>query len=142
MKTIRKLLENKGKEVWSIRPEASVLDALTLMADKQIGALLVVDDSGPVGVISERDYARSVALKGRTSRSTPVRTIMTHPVRCMRPDETLEEAMAIMTEHRVRHLPVVDGTRVIGLISIGDLVKSIISDQQFMIAQLEHYIAG
>lgn len=142
MKTIEMLLANKGTQVWSIRPDASVLDALALMAEKEIGALLVIDDSGPVGVISERDYARSVALKGKTSRSTPVRGIMTSPVRCVTPDATVEESMALMTERRVRHLPVVDGNQVVGLVSIGDLVKSIISDQKFIIEQLEHYISN
>jgi CBS domain-containing protein len=140
MKTIEQLLEKKGTQVWSIHPDATVLEALGLMAEKEVGALLVIDDRGPVGVISERDYARSVALKGKTSRSTPVRGIMTSPVRCVTPDLTVEEAMALMTERRVRHLPVVDGGQVLGLISIGDLVKSIISDQQFIIEQLEHYI--
>jgi CBS domain-containing protein len=140
MKTIEQLLEKKGTQVWSIHPEASVLEALALMAEKHIGALLVIDDTGPVGVISERDYARSVVLKGKTSRSTPIREIMSSHVLCASPDQTVEECMALMTEHRLRHLPVIDGGQVLGLVSIGDLVKSIISEQKFIIDQLEHYI--
>ncbi len=142
MKTIEQLLEKKGTQVWSIHPDASVLEALASMAEKHIGALLVIDDTGPVGVISERDYARSVALKGKSSHNTPVREIMTSHVLCVTPDQTVEEAMALMTERRFRHLPVVDGGQVLGLVSIGDLVKSIISEQKFIIEQLEHYIAS
>ncbi len=140
MKKIDQLLENKGSQVWSIHPDASVLEALALMAEKHIGALLVIDDTGPVGVISERDYARSVVLKGKTSRDTRVREIMSTHVVCVTPDQTIEEGMALMTERRVRHLPVIDGGQVLGLVSIGDLVKSIISEQKFIIEQLEHYI--
>ena len=142
MRTIEQLLEDKGSEVWSIQPEASVLEALALMAEQRIGALLVIDDTGPVGLISERDYARCVALKGKNSRDTRVREIMTSHVVCVTPDQTVEEAMALMTERRVRHLPVIDGGLVLGIVSIGDLVKSIISDQKFIIEQLEHYIVG
>jgi CBS domain-containing protein len=142
MKRIRHLLEEKGTQVWTVDPDASVYEALALMADKGIGALLVSDASGPVGLFSERDYARNVVLKGRTSRDTPVREIMTSPILCITPNQPLEDAMALMTEHRVRHLPVLDEGRILGLVSIGDLVKSIISEQQFIIEQLEHYIAG
>lgn len=139
MKTIERLLKQKGNQVWSIGPTASVIEALALMAEKQIGALLVIGDTGPIGVIFERDYARSVALKGKTSRATPARD-MTSPVVRVRPDQTLQEAMALMTDRRVRHLPVMDGERLLGLVSIGDLVKAIISEQQFMIEELEGYI--
>jgi CBS domain-containing protein len=140
MKTIEQLLEKKGTQVWSIHPDASVMEALVLLAEKHIGALLVIDDTGPVGVISERDYARSVALKGKTSRETRVREIMSTHVVCTTPDQTVEEGMALMTERHIRHLPVIDGGVVLGLVSIGDLVKSIISEQKFIIEQLEHYI--
>lgn len=142
MKTIRQLLDDKGTQIWSIDPDASVYDALVEMAEHQIGALLVMNDSGMIGLISERDYARSVVLMGRTSKETRVREVMATRVVCTRPDQTLEEAMALMTEKRVRHLPVIDQGRVIGLISIGDLIKSIISEHKFIIEQLEHYISS
>ncbi|NEV61155.1 CBS domain-containing protein [Thiorhodococcus minor] len=140
MKKIQELLEGKGASVWSIGPDATVFDALTLMAEHRIGALLVVDDNGPVGLISERDYAREGILRGRASRDTPVRDIMTHRVVCATPEQSLEDAMILMTEKRVRHLPVIEDGQVLGLVSIGDLVKSIISEQKFIIEQLEHYI--
>jgi CBS domain-containing protein len=142
MKTIQQLLDTKGDQVWSIGPDASVYDALVVMADHQIGALLVMDDSGMIGLISERDYARDVVLRGRTSKDTRVRDVMAKRVICTRPDQTLEEAMALMTERRVRHLPVIAEGKVIGLISIGDLIKSIISENKFIIEQLEHYISS
>jgi CBS domain-containing protein len=140
MKTIDRLLEQKGTQVWSIPPQASVIEALGLMAEKQIGALLVIDATGPIGVISERDYARSVALKGRTSRATPVCAIMTSPVVRVSPHQSVQEALGLMTDRHVRHLPVMEGEQLLGLVSIGDLVKAIISDQQFVIEQLEDYI--
>lgn len=140
MSTIRELLDAKGGRVWSIGPDASVFDALTLMAEHGIGALLVTDGTGPVGLISERDYAREGILRGRSSKETPVRDIMTRRVVCATPDQSLEDAMILMTEKRVRHLPVLEGGEVLGLVSIGDLVKSIISEQRFIIEQLEHYI--
>lgn len=142
MKTIQQLVDEKGPHVWSIHPEATVYAALALMAEHQIGALLVIDDTGPVGLISERDYARYVVLRGKTSRETPVHEIMTRRVVCSTPDQTLEEAMALMTEKRVRHLPVIADGQVLGMISIGDLIKSIISEQRFIIEQLEHYITS
>jgi CBS domain-containing protein len=141
MKTVQQLLDIKGNQVWSIGPDASVYDALVLMAEHQLGALLVVDDTGMIGLISERDYARDVALRGKTSRETRVRDVMAKRVVCTRPDQTLEEAMALMTEKRVRHLPVIADGQVIGLISIGDLIKSIISEHKFIIEQLENYIS-
>jgi len=140
MKTIERILTQKGHQVWSIDPDASVLEALTLMAEKRIGALLVMDATVPVGIISERDYARSVALKGKTSRATPVRQIMTSPVVRVGPHQSVQEALALVTDRRVRHLPVMDGDQLLGLVSIGDLVKAIIAEQQLLIEQLEGYI--
>jgi len=142
MRTVQQLLEDKGTEVWSISPDASVYDALVLMANHQIGALLVIDETGAVGLVSERDYARDVVLRGKTSKETPVGDVMTKRVVCTSPDQTLEEAMALMTEKRVRHLPVVADGQILGLISIGDLIKSIISEHKFIIEQLEHYISS
>jgi CBS domain-containing protein len=142
MHTVKQLLESKGHDVWSVSPDTSVLDAIKQMADKGVGALLVLDDGKPVGIVSERDYARKVILQGRSSQDTPVREIMTTPVVCARPDLSVEECMAIMTDKRVRHLPVMEGDQLLGMISIGDLVKAIIADQQFIIKQLERYIAG
>jgi CBS domain-containing protein len=142
MRTIQQLLDAKGREVWSIGPDASVYEALLSMAERKVGALLVMEDTRMVGLISERDYARSVILRGRTSQETRVREVMTERVICTRPDQTLEEAMALMTEKRVRHLPVIVGDEVVGLISIGDLIKSIISEHHFNIEQLEHYISS
>jgi CBS domain-containing protein len=142
MKTVRSLLQVKGYEVWTITPDASVYEALRLMADKNVGALLVLEGGELVGVISERDYARKVVLKGRSSRDTSVRDIMTADVVSVRPDQTVEECMALMTDRRIRHLPVVADRRLIGVISIGDVVKSIITEQGFMIEQLTSYIVG
>jgi len=143
MKTVKELLRNKGYHVWSIGPDATVYEALTLMAEKDVGALLVLDNAGQlVGILSERDYARKIVLKGKTSRETPVREIMTEKVVWVRPDQTIEECMALMTNKRIRHLPVMEESRLLGVISIGDVVKDIISEQEFVIAQLENYITG
>jgi CBS domain-containing protein len=143
MKTVRELLRNKGYHVYSIGPDASVYEALTLMAEKDVGALLVLDNAGQlVGILSERDYARKIVLKGKTSRETPVREIMTEKVVWVRPDQTIEECMALMTNKHIRHLPVMEEGRLLGVISIGDVVKDIISEQEFVIAQLENYITG
>ncbi len=142
MTTVRDLLRVKGSAVWTIAPDATVYDALTLMAERDIGALLVMEGSSLVGILSERDYARKIVLHGKTSRETPVRDIMTDRVLCVHPDQTVEDCMALMTNKRVRHLPVLEDQRVLGLISIGDAVKSIISEQEFVIAQLENYITG
>ena len=142
MTSIRQLLEEKGTDVWSTSPEASVYDVLLLLAEKNIGALLVLQDGELVGIVSERDYARKVVLQGRVSMETPVREIMTEEVITCSPQITIKEAMALMTEKHIRHLPVIEGTKIVGLISIGDLVKSIIADQEFMINQLENYISG
>ena len=142
MATIKQVLEEKGYEVLAIEPVASVYSAIEIMAENGIGALMVMNGNRPVGLISERDYARKVTLKGRSSKNTEVREVMTSPVYCVRPEQTVEECMALMTDKRVRHLPVTEGDRLVGIISIGDLVKSIIAEQQFIIEQLEHYICS
>ena len=143
MKTIGDVLKSKGYDVWAIAPDATVYDALTLMADKDVGAVLVMDTQGRLaGILSERDYARKVALKGHTSRETPVASIMTERVISVSADRTVEQCMALMTDHHIRHLPVTGKGRVIGIVSIGDIVKAIISDQGFVIEQLEGYIRG
>jgi len=142
VKTIQQLLEAKGREVCSVGPETSVYDALQLMADRGIGALMVCRDERPVGIMSERDYARKVILAGRASKDTPVGDIMTTRVVCTSPQRTVEECMALMTDKRVRHLPVIDHKKLAGIVSIGDLVKAIIHEQQFIIEQLEHYITS
>jgi CBS domain-containing protein len=142
METVRQLLDKKGNEVWSVHPDDSVFDAVKKMADKNIGALVVLVDDQIVGIITERHYARRVILEGKSSPETSVRDIMATPVVCVRTDQTISECMAVMTEKRVRHLPVVDQKKLVGLVSIGDLVKSIIADQEFTIEQLLHYIQG
>jgi CBS domain-containing protein len=142
MTRVRDILAVKGRDVWSIGPNASVYDAMKLMADKGIGALLVMEGAKLVGIISERDYARKVILQGRSSRTTGVQEIMTTRVAYAEPEQNIEECMALMTEIRVRHLPVIEAGEVRGVISIGDLVKSIIAEQKFIIEQLERYITG
>jgi CBS domain-containing protein len=141
MASIKQVLQGKGHDVWSIGPEASVLDALTMMAEKEVGALAVTDADKLVGVVTERDYARKVVLQGRSSESTKIKEIMTSRVAYTRPEQSVEECMAVMTDKRIRHLPVMDGERLLGMISIGDLVKSIIEEQQQVIEQLEQYIS-
>ncbi len=140
MKTVAQVLESKAQEVVSVSPESSVYDALAQMAERQVGAVLVLERGMLVGILSERDYARKVVLLGKTSRDTTVREIMTERVVCVRPTHMLDECMALMTDKRVRHLPVLDGNRVTGVISIGDVVKEMIAEQKFIIEQLEHYI--
>jgi len=142
MKTVQSLLEKKGSQIWSIGPDASVFEAISLMAEKGIGAVLVMEDGRLCGILSERDYARKVILAGKSSRQTPVRDIMTRSVLCARLEQTVEQCLALMTDKRIRHLPVADDGNVIGLVSIGDLVKEIIAEQQFIIEQLERYISG
>ena len=142
MISIRQLLERKGSEVWSTSPDSSVYEALQLLAEKDVGALLVLQDGELVGVISERDYARKVVLRGMTSMKTPVKEIMTEDVITVGPGSTVEEAMALMTDKHIRHLPVLEGESIVGVVSIGDLVKAIIADQEFTIGQLENYISG
>ena len=143
MKTAAHLLRSKAHQsVYTITPEASVFDAVQLMADKDIGALLVMDADAIAGIVTERDYARKIVLMSRSSKQTSVREIMTSAVMYVRPDQTSEECMVLMTENRLRHLPVMDAGRLLGIISIGDLVKDIIAEQRFTIEQLEHYISG
>jgi CBS domain-containing protein len=142
MKTIHELLEIKGRDVWSIGPDALVYDAIALMAEKHVGALMVLEDEALIGVISERDYARKVILQGKSSKQVKVREIMASPVIYTRPEERVDECMAVITNKRIRHLPVLAEGKLIGVISIGDLVKAIISEQEFIIEQLEHYISG
>jgi len=142
MKTVNQLLHTKGREVWSVTPVTSVFDALKVMADKNIGAVLVMEGNQLAGIFSERDYARKVILKGKSSRELTVQEIMTEKVDCVSPPQTVRECMTLMTEKHHRHLPVVEGERVVGMISIGDVVKAIISDQEFTIEQLESYITG
>jgi CBS domain-containing protein len=142
MKTIKEILDDKGHDVSIIGPEETVLDALKLMAEKELGALVVMEEGKLKGLISERDYARKVILKGRTSLETKVREVMTQKVVCTTLKRTADEVMAVMTEKRVRHLPVIDEKHVVGLVSIGDMVKAVISDQQFVIEQLEKYITS
>jgi CBS domain-containing protein len=139
---ISAILEHKGREIWSVAPETTVFDAIRLMASKNVGALLVLEREKLAGIISERDYTRKVILRGRSSRETEVREIMSKPVIFVRPEQSMEGCMRIMTEHRVRHLPVLEGERVVGIVSIGDLVKWIILAQSVTIDQLEGYIAG
>ncbi len=142
MTTVRHILDQKGPQVWFVHPDDTVYDAIKMMADKNVGALVVLDGSKIVGIVTERDYARNVFLKGRASPQTLVREIMQHNVVCVEPDKSIEECMAIMSAKRVRHLPVINDGELLGIVSIGDLVKSIISDREFVIEQLEHYIRG
>jgi CBS domain-containing protein len=142
MKTVQQLLQSKGRDVYSISPDARVFEALKLMAEKQVGALVVLEQGKVAGVISERDYARKVILQGKSSHDIPVREIMTAKVITVTPARTVEECMALMTANRVRHLPVLEGDRLAGILSIGDLVKEVIAEQQQTIQQLESYIHG
>ncbi|HEX9263097.1 MAG TPA: CBS domain-containing protein [Candidatus Binatia bacterium] len=142
MKTVRDILTVKGRNVWCVDTGATVFEALGRMAEKEVGALVVMDDQTLVGIISERDYARKVVLLGRTSPNTLVKEIMTTHVAYTHLEQSVEECMAIMTDKRIRHLPVIDGGKLVGIISIGDLVKAIITDQKFIIEQLERYITS
>jgi len=141
MAIVKQLLQAKGHDIWSVDPEDSVYHAIELMADKGVGALVVMEGDSLVGVLSERDYARKVELQGRSSKGTKIKEIMTSRVIYARPEQTVEECMALMTDKRIRHLPVMDGDELLGVISIGDLVKSIIEEQQHVIEQLEQYIS-
>ena len=140
--TVRHILQQKGRDFWTIDPEATVFDALAKMAEKDVGSLIVMDREKLIGIITERHYSRSVILKGKTSPTTLVREIMEQNVVHVRPDQSMELCMALMTEKRVSHLPVLEGDKVMGIVSIGDLLKSIISKQKFVIDELEHYIHG
>jgi CBS domain-containing protein len=141
MASIKQVLQNKGHDICSIGPEASVYDAIAKMAQEEVGALVVLEGDSLVGVLSERDYARKVVLQGRSSRDTKIKDIMTTRVAYARLEQSVEDCMAVMTEKRIRHLPVMDGDKLVGVISIGDLVKSIIEEQQHVIEQLEQYIS-
>jgi CBS domain-containing protein len=140
MISVRQLLDRKGRQVFSIAPGAAVLEAIRLMAERHVGALLVMEGEALRGIVSERDYARKVILMGRSSADTPVRDIMTATVITVQPETPVEECMQVMTEQRVRHLPVIESGRVVGMVSIGDLVKAVIAEQQQHIEQLESYI--
>ena len=142
MKTVNQLLEGKGENVWSANPQMTVYEALEMMSEKNVGALVVLEGEKLVGIFSERDYARKVILKGKSPMDTLVGDIMSRKVTCVRRDQSIEDCMALMTDKRVRHLPVLQDNRVVGVISIGDVVKDIISEQEFIIGQLENYITG
>ena len=142
MSSITHILESKGHALWSVGPDDTVYDTLKLMAEKEVGALVVMQGEKLIGIISERDYARKVVLEGLSSQTTPVKDIMTTNVCCARPTQTIDECMALMTDKRIRHLPVVNGDTVIGILSIGDLVKTKIAEQQVVIEQLAHYISS
>lgn len=140
--TISEILNHKGTQVWSIAPEAMVFDAIQLMSDKNIGALLVTEGNKLIGILTERDYTRKIVLKGKSSKQTPVREILSGDLIHVTPHHTVEECLRLMTDHRVRHLPVLEGENIAGLVSIGDLVNWIISAQSHTINQLQTYIAG
>ena len=142
MKLIKHLLDSRGRHIVSVPPDTTVLEAITLMADKTIGSLVIMDDDELLGIVTERDYARKVIIKGRSSRTTLCSEIMTTGVFTTSSSESVNDCMALMTEKRIRHLPVVEDNRVIGMVSIGDLVEAIISDQKEEIEQLGHYISG
>ena len=142
MKTVREILQNKGYTIWSISPDATVYSALQLMAEKEIGALLVMKDSELIGIMSERDYARKIVLQGKFSKDTIVQDIMSSKVIYVSPNLSTEECMALMINKRVRHLPVFEEHKLVGMISIGDVVKALIDEKEFMIDQLVHYIKG
>jgi CBS domain-containing protein len=140
--TVNSILRYKGHDVWSVSPDESVFEAMRLMAEKDIGALVVIAGETPVGIVSERDYARKVVLQGRSSKDTPVSEIMTSPVLSVGPNHSVDDCMRIVTTERIRHLPVVQGEKVVGVVSIGDLVQSVISTQGETIQYLQEYIVG
>lgn len=142
MYTVRHLLEEKGNQVWSISPTATVYEALELMASKNCGALLVIEQGNIAGMFTERDYARQVVLQGRSSKTTKVGELMSTDILYVRPDDTIEDCMGLMTKRRVRHLPVMDNDKLTGVVSIGDIVKAVISDRELTIRELERYITG
>ena len=142
MKTVREVLRNKSRDIWSVPKKASVFEALELMAAKDIGALLVMEEGKLFGIFSERDYARKVILMGRTSRETTVEELMTRSVLYARPENTLEECMALMSNGHIRHLPILENDRVLGIVTLGDVAKEIISEQDYTIRELENYYSG
>lgn len=142
MEFVSQLLADKGHDVWSVEPETTVLDALQLMAERRVGALPVVDKGSLVGIFSERDYARKVILKGKSSKNMPVTEIMSADVISVTPNQSIEKCMSLMTDKRIRHLPVMDGEKLLGIISIGDVVKAVIAEREDVIEKLEQYITG
>ncbi|NNF17938.1 MAG: CBS domain-containing protein [Gammaproteobacteria bacterium] len=142
MQHVKDILAHKSNQVWSVTPDTTVFDALKKMSDKSIGSLLVMEGEKLVGLFSERDYARKVVLHDKSSRTMPVTEIMTRRILCVSPERSVEECMALMTDQRVRHLPVIENKQVVGVVSIGDLVKAIMHDQQILIDQLQQYITG
>lgn len=142
MYTVRQLLQTKGNAIWSVTPKTTVYEALELMAAKNIGALMVMDNDRVVGIFSERDYARKVVLKGLSSKATAIGDLMSTTVSYVSPDDSMEDCMALMTEHRFRHLPVMEEGKLVGIVSIGDAVKAVISDRELKIRELERYITG
>ena len=142
MRTVQDILNHKGGDVFAVRPDDTVFDAVKLMAEKGVGSALVMDGEKLVGIVTERDYARKIILDDKSSKKTLVSEVMTKKVLCVSPDRTIDECMALMTDKRSRHLPVVDHKKVVGVVSIGDLVKAVISEQQVLIDQLQHYITG
>jgi CBS domain-containing protein len=140
--TVRQILQSKGSRIWSVAPQATVFEALVLMAEKDVGAVLVVENEKLVGIFSERDYARKVVLKGRSSKDTLVSELMTSDVFYVNPNQTIDECMALMTNKHFRHLPVLDNEKLVGIITVGDAVKAVIADQEVMINSLENYIRG
>ena len=142
MRTVRDVLRAKGSAVWAAKPDDTVYHALTVMAAKNIGALIVREGESVVGIFSERDYARQVVLKGKASKDTPLRDVMTSRVVFVRPEQSIEECMALMTDKHIRHLPVLEGATLAGILSIGDVVKAVISEKEFLISQLENYITS
>lgn len=142
MTLVKEILDSKGRDYWCVGPTATVFDAIKLMADKEVGSVLIMEDAKIIGIVTERDYARKVILEGKSSPQLPVTEVMGAKVLYAKPEQSVEECMALMTDKRVRHLPVIDKDAVQGVVSIGDLVKAVITDQQFTIKQLENYIAG
>ena len=142
MKTVEDILNAKGHEAWAVKPDDTVFDAVKQMSDRGIGSLLVMDGDRLVGIVTERDYARKIILKDKSSKTSAVRDVMTTQVLCVTPERTVDECLALMTDKRARHLPVIENKKVVGVVSIGDLVKAVISEQQILIDQLQHYISG
>lgn len=142
MRTARDIIQYKGSTVWTVGPNDTVLHALGVMAEQEIGAVVVLDGDRLLGILTERDYARKVVLEGRSSKESPVRDVMTQAVICVPPERTIDECLALMTDKRVRHLPVFDHKQMVGMVSIGDLVRARIAEQEHVIEQLQHYIAG
>lgn len=142
MTSVHDILQSKGHDVFAVKPDDTVFDSLRLMADKGVGALLVMEDNRLVGIVTERDYARKVILEGKSSKTSRVSEVMTKQVLCVNPKQTVDECMALMTDKRARHLPVLDKDKVVGVVSIGDLVKATINEQQVLIEHLQHYISS